>query len=295
MTILCHCLFCIILSLTALTTLCCHLQAYAGDSIVAILAGQLAGAAAARRGPTGPFELSTGFLLFGGLLASLLWKENVAKNTGDSDNKPSIGEAVKVVRDDPKIMLVGAVQSLFEAAMYIFVLQWPPAISKAVGKAFGEGAATPYGTVFSCFMASCLLGSTLFGQLAKMSVATEVSASLMLTIATIAMTAATVIVSTSSSVLAMSLAGLMATFFAFEACVGMYFPSIGTLRSRYVPDSHRSVIMNLFGIPLNLLVVSVFLSTKRLGLNGALTVSSSALGVATLCMFKLRSMVAKEE
>ena len=268
-------------------------QAYAGDSIVAILAGQFAGAAAARRGPTGPFELSTGFLLAGGLLAALLWKENVAENSGSS-KKPSIREAVEVVKKDPKIMLVGAVQSLFEAAMYIFVLNWPPAISRAVAKAFGEGSLTPYGTVFSCFMACCLLGSTLFGQLAKMGVATEVFTSSMLTFATIAMTAATFTVSATSSAISMSLAGLMASFFAFEACVGMYFPSIGTLRSKYVPDSHRSVIMNLFGIPLNLLVVSVFLSTNRLGLKGALTVSSSALGVATLCMFKLRSMTTKK-
>ena len=139
-------------------------------------------------------------------------------------------------------------------------------------------------------MACCLLGSTLFGQLAKTGVATEVSASSMLSVATLAMTAATFIVSTASPTLGMSLTGLMAAFFAFEACVGMYFPSIGTLRSKYVPDSHRSVIMNLFGIPLNLLVVSVFLSAKRLGVNGALTVSSGALGIATLCMFKLRSM-----
>lgn len=270
-------------------------KAYAGDSIVAILAGQFAGAAAASRGPTGPFELSTGFLLFGGLLAALLWKENRAENSGDSSKKPSIREAVDVVKGDPKIMLVGAVQSLFEAAMYIFVLQWPPAISKAVAKAFGSGSATPYGTVFSCFMASCLLGSTLFGQLAKVGVATEVSTSSMLTVAALAMSAATFTVSASSSAISMSLAGLMASFFAFEACVGMYFPSIGTLRSKYVPDSHRSVIMNLFGIPLNLLVVSVFLSTNKLGLKGALSVSSGALAVAALCMHKLRSMMNGEK
>lgn len=270
-------------------------KAYAGDSIVAILAGQFAGAAAASRGPTGPFELSTGFLLFGGLLAALLWKENRAENSGDSSKKPSIREAVDVVKGDPKIMLVGAVQSLFEAAMYIFVLQWPPAISKAVAKAFGSGSATPYGTVFSCFMASCLLGSTLFGQLAKVGVATEVSTSSMLTVAALAMSAATFTVSASSSAISMSLAGLMASFFAFEACVGMYFPSIGTLRSKYVPDSHRSVIMNLFGIPLNLLVVSVFLSTNKLGLKGALSVSSGALAVAALCMHKLRSMTNGEK
>jgi hypothetical protein len=42
------------------------------------------------------------------------------------------------------------------------------------------------------------------------------------------------------------------------------------------------------------LVVSVFLSIQRLGVNGALSVSSAALGVATLCMFTLKRMIAKE-
>lgn len=69
----------------------------------------------------------------------------------------------------------------------------------------------------------------------------------------------------------------------------MYFPLIGTLRSKYVPDSHRSVIMNLFGIPLNLIVVSVFLSIKKLGIQGALTCSTVSLGLATACMFTLEN------
>ena len=266
-------------------------QAYAGDSIVAIIAGQLASLAATRRGPTGPFEMSTGFLLAGGLLASLLWKENLAaKSSGDdSSGKPSIKDAVKVVRDDPKIMMVGGVQSLFEAAMYIFVLQWPPAIAAAVAKTFGEGAGTPYGTVFSCFMASCLFGSTLFGQFAKMKgPTTEGVTTGMLSIATIAMSTAAFTVSNAAG---SGLAALIASFFAFEACVGMYFPSIGTLRSKYIPDSHRSVIMNLFGIPLNVLVVSVFMFAKYLGVTGALRVSSGALALATLCMVKLNGMV----
>ena len=277
-------------------------QAYAGDSIVAIIAGQLASLAATRRGPTGPFELSTGFLAAGGLLAAFLWKENRAAKSSSSSSsssddsssgKPSIKDAIKVIRGDPKIMMVGGVQSLFEAAMYIFVLQWPPAIAKAVAASFGKGAGTPYGTVFSCFMACCLFGSTLFGQFAKMKgPTTEGVTAGMLTVATIAMSAATYTVSSASA--ASSLPALIASFFAFEACVGMYFPSIGTLRSKYIPDSHRSVIMNLFGIPLNVLVVSVFMFVKYLGVNGALGISSCALALATLCMTRLNRIIAKE-
>lgn len=273
-------------------------MAYAGDAIVAIIAGQFAGAAAGARGPTGPFELSTVFLAMGGILATLLWKENKATSSatpatsdddkdddGSSSKGASIREAIDVVRAEPKIMMVGAVQSLFEAAMYIFVLQWPPAISSAIATKFGTGVGTPYGTVFSCFMACCLLGSTLFGQFAKMGVRTEAFTAGMLALATLAMGASTVAASAASP----PLWALVAGFFLFEGCVGMYFPSIGTLRSKYVPDSHRSVIMNLFGIPLNALVVGVFLSIKRLGLTGALGISTGALGVATMCMFALKN------
>lgn len=272
--------------------------AYAGDSIVAILAGQLAGVAAKSRGPTGPFELSIGFLAAGAILTSLLWKENKASPVSSSDSmeensEPNIRDAINVVRKDQKIMLVGAAQSLFEAAMYIFVLQWPPAISGAVANAFA-GSSTPYGTVFSCFMASCLLGSTIFGQLDKRNIGIEKSTGTMLTVATVAMGVAAWI-SRSGTHVAMPLASITAAFFAFEGCVGMYFPSIGTLRSKYVPDSHRSVIMNLFGIPLNALVVTVFLSIKKLGVSGALSVSTVALALAAVSMMRLNSLITKEE
>ncbi len=73
--------------------------------------------------------------------------------------------------------------------------------------------------------------------------------------------------------------------------MGMYFPAIGTLRSKYFSDSHRSVVMNLFGIPLNAMVVSVFLSIERLGVQGALGVSTVALATALGCSLKLKAIV----
>ena len=335
--------------------------AYAGDSIVAILAGQMAGAAASSRGPTGPFELSVVFLVLGGLLASFLWKENVAggggggieddgaksKDAGVVVAKPSIRDAIDVVKSDPKIMLVGAIQSMFEAAMYIFVLNWPPAVSRAIESYFSKFATansspsaigTPYGTVFSCFMACCLLGSTLFGRLTsstgrvdartgkvRRAMSTESFAVGMLALATTAMGVATLSIgssapaifgtlkslpilatvlspiatlcgsiSTSMSSPGAILSVLMLSLFLFESCVGMYFPTIGTLRSKYFPDSHRTVVMNLFGIPLNVMVVTVFLSIEKLGVRGALGVSTAALAVATACGLKLKRLVDKE-
>ena len=41
---------------------------------------------------------------------------------------------------------------------------------------------------------------------------------------------------------------------------------------------------------MNLIVVSVFLSIKTLGVNGALTCASVALGVASVCMLTLQRL-----
>ena len=174
-------------------------------------------------------------------------------------------------------------------------------------------------------MACCLLGSTLFGQLTSSnrvdndgnskSVSTEKFAVGMLSLATLAMGSATMSISSgapgilSKIPLVSNIFGGVATgisspgtifgvlimsLFVFESCVGMYFPAIGTLRSKYFPDSHRSVVMNLFGIPLNAMVVSVFLSIERLGVQGALGVSTAALAAALGCSLKLTSIVNKE-
>lgn len=262
--------------------------AYAGDSIVAITAGQLASITASKEGPTGPFTISVAFLALGSLLASILWKENVAKiDNTDSTKKPNIGDAWKVMLADKKILLVGAIQALFEGAMYIFVLQWPPALKSSIfASKFGPNASVPFGKIFSCFMACCLLGSSAFGALVSRGIPVETMTSIMLGLATLAMSIGTF---TGTNGLGL----LIASFFLFEACVGMYFPSIGTLRSKYVPDSHRSVIMNIFGIPLNLIVVSVFLSSRYLGVQGALTCASAALGLATCSSIALAASTQK--
>ncbi|GAB5361682.1 hypothetical protein AAMO2058_000733500 [Amorphochlora amoebiformis] len=221
--------------------------AYAGDSIVAIVAGQLAALAAASRGPSGPFELSTLFLASGALTAALAWKENVAEASnpgsgGEGGEKqksgPSVREAFSMMLSDRKILLVSLIQALFEGSMYIFVLQWPPALQSAI-----QGS-VPFGKVFSCFMASCLIGTSLFASVGRRGVKVESSTIAMLGAATVAMAGSVAGFLSPTN----KLANLITAFFLFEVCVGMYFPSIGTLRSKYIPDSHRSVIMNLSGV-----------------------------------------------
>ncbi|CAJ0916283.1 unnamed protein product, partial [Mesorhabditis belari] len=48
-------------------------------------------------------------------------------------------------------------------------------------------------------------------------------------------------------------------FLVFEGCVGIFWPAMGFLRGVYVPEETRSTTINLFRIPLNLIVVFILL------------------------------------
>lgn len=59
---------------------------------------------------------------------------------------------------DPRVGLLGAMQSLFEGSMYTFVFLWTPALSP-------DGEHLPHGMIFACFMVSSMAGSALAGRL----------------------------------------------------------------------------------------------------------------------------------
>merc|ERR1719476_442402 len=49
-------------------------------------------------------------------------------------------------------------------------------------------------------------------------------------------------------------------FMIFEFCCGVYFPSIGVLKSDIVPEQVRGTMYNLYRVPLNAIVVGLQLS-----------------------------------
>merc|ERR1719181_2575477 len=49
-------------------------------------------------------------------------------------------------------------------------------------------------------------------------------------------------------------------FLIFEFCCGLYFPTIGVLKSEVVPEHVRTTMYNFYRIPLNAVVVGLLLS-----------------------------------
>jgi hypothetical protein len=55
----------------------------------------------------------------------------------------------------------------------------------------------------------------------------------------------------------------LVSFFVFEVCCGMFWPSLGVMRGKYVPEDVRATVMNFFRIPLNLIVVLVLINVRN--------------------------------
>ena len=87
----------------------------------------------------------------------------------------------------------------------------------------------------------------------------------------------------------------MGAFLVFEACVGIFWPSMMKMRSQYVPEEVRSTIINFFRIPLNLFVCVVLYNVSSLPLWAMFVMCSLFLGVCVFLQQKLAQLTAGEK
>jgi len=81
-------------------------------------------------------------------------------------------------------------------------------------------------------------------------------------------------------------------FVVFECCVGVYFPAHGTIRSIHLPDNRRSSIMQLFGFPMWLVVLTVLQLNLPMQTVVALIVVFQ--GISLACLWLFRQAVAEK-
>ena len=67
-----------------------------------------------------------------------------------------------------------------------------------------------------------------------------------------------------------------------------------SLRSKYLPVKHRSVIMTIVTVPFNLLVLATSLSTSTIGVTGAWLTASVLILAATACLLNLQRIARRE-
>jgi len=264
-----------------------------GNSIVAVLAGVLAQWASGLVSLTSvtgtdfyfggyctPFDLAICFLLIGGTILSSTWNENYGVKPGVATeplfSADSMKRALGLIIADERILICGLVQSLFEGAMYSFVFMWTPALEQ------GSVDPLPFGLIFATFMVSCMAGSSIFTLLMKGSGMTVENL--------LAWVFPVAALSLGVGFLTAWLPLLYSAFLLFELCVGVYFPAMGTLKSRLVPEEARAAIYNIFRVPLNLIVLFVLLN--HLPTHTVFLLCASLLGLAAVLQRRLLFKIA---
>lgn len=86
----------------------------------------------------------------------------------------------------------------------------------------------------------------------------------------------------------------IASFCVFEVCVGLFWPSLGYLRARYVSEECRATTLSLFRVPLNVIVVVVLANIESMHERQVLMLCVAVLLPALACQWALVRHVAKE-
>eukprot|EP00854_Cymbomonas_tetramitiformis_P021749 gene21749-26160_t len=267
---------------------------FLGNGLMAILCGLLANFLVdnLHLGPVAPFDASATVLLIGGIVIHTTWSENFGDNSGNVPLSVQFSKAATAIASDPKIALLGAMQSLFEGSMYTFVFLWTPALSP-------RGEDIPHGFIFATMMLACMCGSSIAARLMNksgppaekyMQYVFVLSAFALLIPVWFSVQDIPVVEGIHVGGITFDGQVQLFGFLVFEACVGIFWPSIMSMRSKYIPEESRSTIMNFFRIPLNLFVCIVLYNVSMFSLASMFAMCSSFLLVAAACQWKLYSI-----
>uniref|UniRef100_A0A3Q7HR33 Phytocyanin domain-containing protein n=1 Tax=Solanum lycopersicum TaxID=4081 RepID=A0A3Q7HR33_SOLLC len=268
---------------------------FLGNGLVAILAGLFGNVLVdtLNLGPVSPFDAASCFLAIGMAIILSSWTENYGDTSENKDLITQFKGAAVAIASDEKIALLGAIQSLFEGSMYTFVFLWTPALSP-------NSEEIPHGFIFATFMLSSMLGSSLASRLlARSSLKVESYMQIVFAVSAVCLfipvlTSFLVTPSTEKGG-GITFSGCIQLlgFCAFEACVGIFWPSIMKMRSQYIPEEARSTIMNFFRIPLNIFVCVVLYNVDSFPITVMFGMCSIFLFLASVLQKRLSAVVEK--
>ncbi|KAK7051712.1 DUF791-domain-containing protein [Favolaschia claudopus] len=243
-----------------------------------ILSNQLVGRVGAYGLPsyTSPFLASGILLVLAGLVIHRSWAETYGddKTTSPSASSPELSRlrsAVRIVQDDPRLLVLGLTQTSLESATYLLSFLWVPAIQE------DTIALLPLGYIFAAFMLSMTLGSILYPSLfahSSSSTSPSFASSSQPSLLTNAK-----LVSSLAALAALSIAfglahrGPPTRFYAFcllHAVLGMYSPLQRTLHNALVANEHRAALSSLSRLVTSAVVVAGLVAGVESAVGGAM-------------------------
>jgi len=227
-------------------------------------------------GALGPFDFAIFCLFVGAVLIVVLWEENYgceapahdSRRSEDRSMMVSFTESMRLCFSDRRLWLVGLIVACFEGSMYAFIFNWTPALQS-------KDVPPPYGLIFALFMMACMSG-------AAISTMTDgiIRPGTRLALAFGAASVALCIAASFAGNLKLS----FAAFLIFEFCVGIYFPSVGIMKSEVVPEHVRGTMYNIYRVPLNAVVVGLLLTNMSMVRIYELCAMLSGIALLSICV-----------
>ncbi|CAF0906962.1 unnamed protein product [Adineta steineri] len=244
-------------------------------TIVSIATGFLAQIVVEFFGFIAPFDTSIIFFVIMIIYILLVWTEN----HGNKEISPSstFVSAFQVIRSDSRIVLHGLSTALFETALYIYFIEWTPTLQQA--KNFTIADPLPFGLIFACYKTFNMIGSFIFNEAVE-----KIRPQIFIIIIAIPLMiglSIPVIVPNAQFI-------ILIGFCTVELCTGAYRPSIGLLRSEYIPNEVRSTIMNYIRIPQLILIILIL--SFHFSLTIIFCIAVGMIFLATICLILLKDM-----
>ncbi|XP_072261992.1 molybdate-anion transporter [Pyxicephalus adspersus] len=208
---------------------------------ISILAGVTANACAEwlGLGPASPSVLAVPLLGLAVVLVFRDWDENHGQSVGFTR---SCGDGLRCLLRDRRVVLLGAIQALFESVVYIFIFLWTPVL---------DPHNTPLGIAFSSFMAASAAGSSLYRLATSKKYHLQPMHILCLSVLMVFFSLFMLTFSTGPGQERPTESFL--AFLLIELACGLYFPAMSFLRRRLIPEKEQAGVLNWFRVPLNLI------------------------------------------
>lgn len=177
---------------------------------------------------------------------------------------PAVIHTIKKI--DKRVLGLGAITTIFEGTMYLFVVFWAPALISA--RKHNASDDPPFGLIFASFMAAMMLGSQLASRHMSSSLTTASSEDPRRSAVSRSFTAMIGLLHMGSWALSWSVfrrteLAIFLAFCTYEFAIGVYYPNMGVLKSLLVKDEHRASVYALFRLPLNCFVFTGLALTKE--------------------------------
>jgi hypothetical protein len=190
-----------------------------------------------------------------------LWDENKGESINSNNIWSNFNEGLGEIIHNKKVLFIGIIESIVACGFGLFLFGWTPIL-----KSMTLEGDINVGFAFVCFVMSLITGATIF-EVIVIKLRVKLYKSLLFGIVASIILFLTVVYTKSFLISLISLAFI-------NGMIGYIVPLLSTIKSQIISDSHRSQIMCLFRVPLNLFLTMLFLLTNYLSTKQVFLISA---------------------